>query len=88
MHVSLIRIVITDKNTVKWYIFIITSVEAWNVIGSDVFTFQMYGDLRRLYLSMHRKKQCALVPQNPDKVIKMQTANIDYLKNYQHMNII
>lgn len=45
MHVNLIRIVITDKNTVKWYIFIITSVEAWNVIGSDFFTFQMYGDL-------------------------------------------
>lgn len=56
MHVNLIRIVITDKNTVKWYIFIITitSVEAWNVIGSDVFTFQMYGDLRRLYLSTEK----------------------------------
>lgn len=53
MHVNLIRIVITDKNTVKWYFFIITSVEAWNVIGSDVFTFQIlvYEYLRRLYLS-------------------------------------
>lgn len=54
MHVNLIRIVITDKNTVKWYIFIITSVEAWNFIGSDVFTFQMYEDLRRLYLSTEK----------------------------------
>lgn len=54
MHVNLIRIVITDKNTVKWYFFIITSVEAWNVIGSDVFTFQMYEDLRRLYLSTEK----------------------------------
>lgn len=56
MHVNLIRIVITDKNTVKWYIFIITSVEAWNVIGSDVFTFQIlvYEYLRRLYLSTEK----------------------------------
>lgn len=85
MHVNLIRIVITDKNTVKWYFFISRLKRGM----SSVLTFSLFNVSRfAKALSVHREKQRALVPQNPDKVIKMQTANIDYLKNYQHMNII
>lgn len=86
MNVNLIRIVITDKNTVKWFFLSLRRLKRGmsSVLTFSLFKFKRFAKA----LSVHGEKQCALVPQNPDKVIKMQTANIDYLKNYQHMNRI